>query len=242
MTRRLLITRQPADCTELQTLLDPHDIVLWPYPVLRVEDVADLSGWRTVLQHVEVAAAEPWLMMASPRAPARFVQQCRERDTENLLDLPLAVIGDGTAAAAFAAGLEPALVGPGTGLGLAEAVTERLGASRSTVIFACGHDRRPELPDALGRAGFTVVPVVVYRMRATPSEDLPTLAPDLDGVIVTSPRAVSLYLAAVGGRPLPHAHWALGPTTQDAARALGVDCLTPDRPTMESLAEELCRT
>jgi uroporphyrinogen-III synthase len=59
---------------------------------------------------------------------------------------------------------------------------------------------------------------------------------------MTSPRAARLYLEAVGGRPLPLPHWALGSTTRDAALALGIaDCRAPVSPTIASLAEELCR-
>jgi uroporphyrinogen-III synthase len=61
-------------------------------------------------------------------------------------------------------------------------------------------------------------------------------------VVLTSPRAARLYLEAAGGQPLPLPHWALGETTRDAAAALGIDCRVPASPTMESLAEELCRT
>lgn len=241
MSRTLLITRQPADCTELQALVAGCGIVLEPFPVLSLEDVDDDPGWDTAIA-AAAGAGPAWLVMASPRAPERFVRLCRDRGAEQLLDLPLAVVGDGTAAAAAGTGLEPAVVGPGTGLGLAEILVERLADTPAAVIFACGHHRRPELPDALAAAGHLVLPVVVYRMRATPVDELPTVASDLDGVIVTSPRAAALYLQAVGGRPLPCRHWALGPTTRDAARALGVECLTPDNPSLESLAEELCRT
>ncbi len=86
-----------------------------------------------------------------------------------------------------------------------------------------------------------MLPLVVYRMRATPPAELPPVEPNLDAVVVTSPRAAKLYLEAVGGRPLPCPHWALGPTTGDAARSLGIECLVPSEPSLESLAEELCR-
>jgi len=78
-------------------------------------------------------------------------------------------------------------------------------------------------------------------MVPTPPRELPPLGPSLDAVILTSPRAAGLYLDGVGGLPLPCRHWALGPTTQAAAVALGIECLSPDKPTMQSLAEELCK-
>jgi uroporphyrinogen-III synthase len=87
-----------------------------------------------------------------------------------------------------------------------------------------------------------VVPIVVYRMDPTPPRELPPLGPSLEAVILTSPRAAELYLAGVGGLPLPCQHWALGPTTRNAAAAIGIDCLIPPESSIESLAEELCKT
>jgi uroporphyrinogen-III synthase len=240
MSRFVLITRNPADCTKLQEKLTPCGVILHPYPVLKLEDVVNDAGWKVVDEKVLPDSHSVWLVMASPRAPERFAAQCRHRDTTWLLDIPIAVIGDGTAAATTAAGLEPNLVGPGTGIGLAEELNKKLSAP-TTVIYACGHHRRPELPDALETAGHTVVPLVVYRMLATPPSELPLIETDLDAVVVTSPRAAKLYLDGVGGSPLSCPHLALGPTTRDAARSMGIECLIPPEPSIDSLAEELCR-
>jgi uroporphyrinogen-III synthase len=240
MNRFVLITRDPSDCAELQDMLAPGGITLRPYPVLRLEDVVDDPGWTDVVEYATARSRSAWLVMASPRAPERLVAQCRARGVDWLLELPVAVIGDGTAAASKAAGLDPDLIGPGTGVGLAEMLNREL-TSPTTVIYACGHHRRDELPDALHTAGHTVLPVVVYRMRATSPSDLPPLENDIEAVVVTSPRAARLYLEGAGGRPLPCPHWALGPTTRDAARSLGIECQIPSKPNLESLAEELCR-
>lgn len=237
MSRNVLITRHPADCETLQDLVRSSGITIRPYPVLRLEDVEDEAGWTAVRVDSTIPG---WIVMASPRAPQRWVDQARQRGAADLLDLPVAVIGTGTAEASAAAGLQPALVGPGTGLGLAEELNRVL-AEPSTIVYACGHHRRPELPDALTAAGHTVVPLVVYRMAATPVRELPPLPQSLSAVVVTSPRAASLYLDGVGGRPLPCGHWALGPTTRDAALGMGIECSIPAEPTIESLAEELCQ-
>lgn len=240
MSRFVLITRHPADCGELQALLDGSDLKLRPYPVLRLEDVEDDRGFADAAAAVPPSDSPAWLVFASPRAPQRFVSACRRRGAEHLLDLPIAVVGSGTARAVAEAGLEACLVGPGTGLGLAEMMIEEL-APGAPVVFACGRDRRPELPNRLAAAGHTVIPVVVYRMEPTPPRELPPLGPSLEAVVLTSPRAASLYLEGVGGRPLPCPHLAFGPTTRDAAAALGIDCRAPAEPSLESLAEELCK-
>jgi uroporphyrinogen-III synthase len=240
VNRFVLITRHPSDCAELQGLLDPCGITLRPYPVLRIEDSVDDDGWRTVALRTASLDEAPWIVLASPRAPRRFVAACAERGFEVLASCPAAAVGTSTAQAADEAGFDVEIIGPGTGEGLALELVERL-ERPTTVIFACGHDRRPELPQILSEAGHTVLPVEVYRMVPTPNRELPPLGPSLDAVILTSPRAASLYLDGVGGLPLPCLHWALGPTTQAAAAAIGIECRTPDKPTMQSLAEELCK-
>jgi uroporphyrinogen-III synthase len=150
------------------------------------------------------------------------------------------VVGDATAVAAARAKLHVELVGPGTAAGLARDLLPLLDLD-APVVFACGKDHRPELPETLGAAGHRVQPLVVYAMRPTPPRELPPPGPDLAAVLLTSPRSARLYLDSMGGHPLPLPHWALGPTTQQAAAAVGIDCRIPRIPDFESLVEELCR-
>jgi len=243
MTRFVLVTRHPADCRDLQELVKPCGLKVRPYPVLRIEDVDDPSGWQTLEQRFpESSENRPaWLLMASPRAPQRFVDQARSRAMAHLAEVPTAAVGEATAEATTAAGLQVALVGPGTGLGLAEELLRRMDRP-SILVFACGRHRRPELPQVLADSGHEVLPVEVYLMRPTPPRELPPLPPSLDAVVLTSPRSARLYLEGVGGLPLPCDHWALGPTTRDAAAALGIDCRIPERRDIRSLAEVLCTT
>ena len=239
MKRYVLITRHPTDCVELQGHLAPCGLTLRPYPVLRLEDVVDDSGWDAVDRSLAATDGPAWLILASPRAPERFAEGCRKRGLDQLVALPAAAVGPATARAAEAAGLRVELVGSGSGGGLAHRLIEKL-EPESVAIYACGRERRPELPQILQDAGHQVLPVVVYRMVPTPPRELPPLGPSLEAVVLTSPRAAALYLDGVGGRPLPCSHWALGETTQQAAAGLGIECRIPRKPTMESLAEELC--
>lgn len=241
MSRAVLVTRHPADCVELQQLLTPAGITVRPYPVLRIEELDDSDGWRAVLSLLAQPDVKPWLVMSSPRAPQRLVRLARHHGAKHLLDCSIAVVGDTTAEAAAEAGLGVDHVGPGSGAGLAKQLIERLDPA-CPVVLACGKERRHELPKALAEAGHPVHPVVVYSMRATPPRELPPLGPNLEAVILTSPRAARLYIDAVGGKPLPLQHWALGPTTRDAAGGLGIECAIPSKPTMYSLAEELCQS
>lgn len=241
MKRIVMVTRHPDGCRELQALVRPCDITIKPYPVLRLEESNDEEGWQAALQRLGPGhPASAWLILASPRAPKRLVAQAGQRHAAHLLELPAAAVGPTTAAAARDAGLRVQLVGSGTGADLAEDLLPALEPA-STILFACGHERRRELPEKLEAAGHTVVSVVVYRMRPTPPREMPPLGPRVDVVVLTSPRAARLYLDSVGGLPLPCDHVALGPTTQQAAGAMGIDCRIPEQPNIPSLAEELCR-
>ena len=104
MSRAVLITRHPADCSELQELLAPSGITLRPYPVLRLVEVNDRNGWLDVRDLLADHGATLWLVMASPRAPERLLRQAHERGAHGVLELPTAVVGDATARAAVQAG------------------------------------------------------------------------------------------------------------------------------------------
>ena len=239
MSRTVLITRHPADCSELRELLAPHGNRLHPYPVLRLETLDPTRDLEAVCR--TVGPGDPgWLLLASPRAARPFVGHLEGAGASHLARLPAAAVGRATADAGLEVGLRVEVVGPGTGLGLAEELAPRLPAD-TPLVFPCGRHRRSELPDALTAAGHRVFPVEVYAMLATPPRELPPLPPTLDAVVVTSPRAARLYLEGVGGQPLPCRHVALGPTTRDAAAALGIACTIPPEPQMSSLAEELCQ-
>ncbi len=242
MSRRILVTRTAEDCRRLQELVADHGIVIEPYPVLRFEPVESEAAWR---QAVEAEAsgrergAERWLVLASPRAVQPFRDQAIRLHGERLLELPAAAVGRSTAREAAQAGLRVELTGPGTGTALARELLGRL-EEPALFLFPCGADRRRELPDSLRTAGHTVLEIEVYRMLRLPAADLPAPATEIDAVVLTSPRSARYYVENLGGRPLDCLHIALGPTTRDAARSMGIQCRIPARPEMEALAEELC--
>jgi uroporphyrinogen-III synthase len=234
----VLITRSWRDCQDLDALLASHDIHTRPFPVLRVEEHTDRKGWRAVTKLLaSQPEPEPWLLLTSPRAPRYVVEQVRERGVQALLEMKIASVGPATTEAADKAGLTVDLEGAGSASRLAEALVEQWSTPTASVL-AGGVHLRPELPRALERAGHRVLKLRVYAMRATPSRELPPIGPS-HAVVLTSPRAAEHYLEAVGGLPLPVPHWALGPTTRNAASALGITCSIPDEPTMASLASSL---
>lgn len=238
MERYVLITRTAKDCKDLQALLEDADIRPRPFPVLRLEEHVDRPGWKRVQRRLSSTKdGRTWLLLTSPRAPNRLVAQARSREADQLLAWPTATVGPSTSRAARDAGLRVDVEGEGSGAGLARVLIERW-REPTTAVLAGGVHLRPELPTALEQAGHRILKLKVYAMRATPQRELPNVGPS-HAVILTSPRAAQHYLEAVGGLPLPIPHWALGPTTRDAAAGLGIECRIPDEPTMESLAEAL---
>jgi len=242
VTRRILITRTAEDCRHLQELVVGSDLQIEPWPVLRFEPVEAGEEWRRAVEVVATAGdrgQEPWLLLASPRAPQPLCEQAPCHGGEPILGLPVAAVGRTTAREATQAGLKVALTGPGAGDGLAAELVAHLKAP-TLFIFACGIDHRRELPDALRAAGHTVIELQVYRMVRLGPLALPVPVEEISAVVLTSPRSTRYYVENLGGRPLDCPHIALGPTTRDAARALGIECRIPARPEMEALAEELC--
>jgi len=244
MTRQVLITRTAEDTRHLQDLVAACGIRIVPYPVLSFEALESEEQWRRALAAVASARRmdhESWLLLASPRAIPPLCEQAPRHGGTAILALPVAAVGRTTARKASEAGLRVALTGPGTGAGLAGELAKRC-REAALFVFACGADRRRELPETLRAGGHTVHELEVYRMRRLPPAGLPAPAGEIDTVVLTSPRSARYYVENLGGRPLDCPHVALGPATRDAARALGINCRIPARPEMEALAEELCTT
>ena len=242
MTRRVLVTRTAEDCRHLQELVEESDIVIESWPVLRFEPVEHAKQWRHAVEALACACdrgQEARLLLASPRAPHPLCEQAPRHGGGPILGLPAAAVGRTTARAAVEVGLRVAVTGPGTGAGLATELTTCF-TEPGLFVFPCGIDHRRELPDALRVAGHTVIELQVYRMDRLPPAALPAPVEEISAVVLTSPRSTRYYVENLGGRPLDCPHIALGPTTRDAARTLGIECRIPARPEMEALAEELC--
>lgn len=76
------------------------------------------------------------------------------------------------------------------------------------VLFFCGDQRRPELPDLLTRRHFTLREIVVYETRLTPQR----YEKPFDGILFFSPSAVKSFFS-VNTLPAGVQVFALGPTT-----------------------------
>lgn len=107
-------------------------------------------------------------------------------------------------------------------------------AMAEEVIFFCGDQRRPELPDMLFAAGILVTEIVVYETIATPHK----LNENFSGVLFYSPSAVESFFSA-NSLPQNALAFAIGSTTADAIKKHCANrIISADAPGKEALAEK----
>lgn len=143
-----------------------------------------------------------------------------------------AAVGPATARALVAVGADPApIVGIGEG---ADALWSTLAAEawagvRVLVVTTTGG--RVVVEDALRRAGALVDVVEAYHVAPRPAEAIRAAwaTADADAVVVTSPRAAAVLVEAIGAEPLQAgvSVIAIGATTHDALRELGIAAHVP---------------
>lgn len=147
-------------------------------------------------------------------------------------------VGKATAAALSARGWTAAAV-PDAFNGAA--LARRLGRVRGRrILLPRSEIGRPELPDALRRAGARLDAPTAYRTVPDPAGTTAlgrALSAGADWVLFASPSAVKAAVSSVGARRLAGARLAsIGPTTSAALRAAGLE---PSAEAAESTAEGL---
>ncbi|MCX7895086.1 MAG: uroporphyrinogen-III synthase [Thermoanaerobaculum sp.] len=235
----VVITRDGSDVPPLSERLLAR-IELLPYPVLQLRPFYDPRGWAELLEHQEHLGL---IVFTSRHAPEPFRQQAQHHGRlEALASLPVAAVGETTAAACVKAGFQVMLAGSAGGIALAETIAAQF-HSPTGVAFPCGREHREETVVHLRQAGFQVLPLVVYAMEPTPLAQLPALpASSPTAVVVTSPRTARLYWQATAGRFAQVTHFAWGSTTAEELRRLGLEPRVLLKPTAASLEEALWQT
>ncbi len=180
---RLLITRPEPDAERTAEALraQGHDVLM--APMLRFEPV------RRDLPDQTFAAV---VMTSANAARALQTQSFRGR----LTSLPVFAVGRHTAESARAIGFSEVHSADGDRIGLVKMLTDRFGASHARLVYLCAENRAGDLagPDS----SFTVVPVVVYRMRK--AAQLPDaiqaalVQGKVDGVMHFSKRSAQAYI------------------------------------------------
>lgn len=190
-----------------------------------------------------------WVVLASAACVERVAARLGELGipVAALAGRALAAVGPATAARLAADVRAPDLVpAEATGAALAAALGPRVRGRR--VLVPRPAEGRPELVEGLAQAGAEVVAVEAYRTAPAPPEALAPLAGwlragEVDAVALASPSAARAVAAALGTQRglLERALLAaIGPTTAEALRALGLSPgVVPTRHTGLDLADAI---
>lgn len=233
----VIVTRSEETSGELRRALEARGARVVGLPAIRHALATDLEAFRRA---AERRAEFACVALTSPTAVRFFLEA-----TEGF-GLPpeawnvtiLAAVGAKTAAVLRERGLEPRIVADGSGESLARAILQRdLLPPRARVLLPRSSRARPELAEALQRAGLAVEAVTIYD---TIDEDPARLAPLMAeaiaatigsggpaAAIFASPSAFGSFLAMAGeGGRDALARGALkivtiGPTTSAAVRDRG---------------------
>lgn len=183
---RLWITRPAQDGEPLarDLLARGHESIV--APVMKVAFAPDPP-----------ALGAPSLLVAASRNAIRALVQ--HPGFEAVRNLPLAVVGPGTAAEASAQGFGHVIFGPGTGAKLAGEIAQYDAARLVDVCVVRGADMAFDIAAALSQRGIRARAVVLYRTEPADglSEELRAAIGGgrLDGVLLFSPRTARFYLA-----------------------------------------------
>jgi uroporphyrinogen-III synthase len=191
-----------------------------------------------------------WIVFTSPSAVAftlgRFDARGIPRSALARAQVRLAAVGSETARALQAGGLDGALVPPADQQrqeGLLAALLAALppitaGSIPARILFPQALGGRELLRDELVTRGYTVDVVAVSQ---TVARDLSEPPPSFDVATFASPSALRAFVDGLGGERLARAQVAvIGPTTAEAAAALGVrvDAM-PATPSVAALVQSL---
>ena len=159
-------------------------------PLLEVREIVggdlDLAG---------VAA----IAFTSANAVAAFAARSPERG------LRVFAVGDATAAAARAAGFASVLSAAGDVRSLAWALAKRRRELAGPILYPAAAEPAQDLAGALAEVGLQVRQIPLYEtLDVPPSPALIARLPDIDAVLLHSPRAACAFAALLAAHPAPN--------------------------------------
>lgn len=223
----VVLTRQPDSNESLAALLREQGATVVEVPLVAFAPPIDAG--ESLREAVGELAATDWLAVLSPEGARRTI---------GLLGQPphaqIAVVGDGTAAVFNASGWKVSMIAEeasAVGLAadlLADAPPVRLVAAQSDI-------GRPDLANALSRAGWQVDQLVAYRNIEPQQIDSESLdqAQASQVVVFASPSAVERFVHHCGVSPSQSV--CFGRTTADAAKRAGFEACIARRPDDEGV-------
>jgi uroporphyrinogen-III synthase len=184
---RVLITRPRPAATALAARLAALGHAALVEPLLTITE--DPDARRRLAGALDGVQA---LLFTSSNGVASFAGASGRRD------IRVFAVGDGTASAARQAGFTEVESAQGDVAALAKLVTAKLAPGAGALLHASGHKVAGDLAGRLGRLGFTVRSVPLY--RATPPEALsvPTVRAlrggEVDAALFFSPRTAATFV------------------------------------------------
>jgi len=247
----VLITRAREQADAFAEALRAAGATPIVYPTIAVEPP---PSWQALDDALERRAEYGWAVFTSPSAVAFTTARAAAIGipARSLATMRIAAVGVETARALAAAGLTAAIV-PGADAqrqeGLVDGIMAALAEAQAPadgggeapparILFPQAIGGRELLRDELARRGCVVDVVPVSQ---TIERELPEPPPDFDVATFASPSALRAFVRAQGRERLgPAVVAAIGPTTADAAAALGVRVdVVPPSPSMRALVEAL---
>jgi uroporphyrinogen III methyltransferase/synthase len=225
--KRVVVTRAAEQAEGLGAELERLGAEVVYLPLVRYEPLENNQPLDEVLWNL---AEFDWLILTSQNA-VRFLTARRETLPGRSAALTkIAAVGTATADAAQAAGWDVDFVSSrATGEALAQELGERV--RRKRVLLPRSDRARPDLPEALRRAGAEMIEVVAYRtvfadLRNSPGAEILRNG-RVDVITFASPSAFQGLVQAFGaGRMRELAEIsvfaAIGPTTAGAIRDAGL--------------------
>lgn len=196
--------------------LERHGFEPVSLPCIEIQPTARLDEART-----EATEAD-WLMLTSSRVVDLLWPG------GDMPSVPVAVVGEATAAAVRAAGGTVTVTGDGDGDRLVDLLLSRV--RRDRVVAPHGHRADVGRHERLRRAGADVVAVAVYETAPTPPGPEP-----VDGAVFASPSSVEGWSLSRSFQPLERIG-SIGMVTAAALRRHGVESpIVGERPTPERL-------
>ena len=227
--RRIVVTRRPGQASELVQLLTERGATVVEVPAIVIAPAPDPAALDAALEGL---GQYQWVVFTSANTVNAVLGRLTVLGLEPRLGArgpKVAAIGPATAAALRQSFPDDRVaIAPDEsfrGASLAEAFVRR-GIAGARVLLPGSNRAREELPALLRAAGATVDAVTAYATVEPPDlaeRVAQALAGGFDLVAFASPSAVEAFAQAAGEAARGLAAVAIGPTTAEAARAVGFD-------------------
>jgi uroporphyrinogen III methyltransferase/synthase len=239
--KRIVVTRARGQASDLKRLLEDAGAQVIQLPTI---EIGPPSSYESLDAVVRAIGDYQWLIFTSSNGVEAFFDRMRQhdgKDSRALANVRIAAVGESTAHALRARGIEPDLIPPKfQSTALLPLLPDDQKGVRTAVIRAA--EGREELIDALRRRGGTVDLAIAYETRRVASsvDELH----DIDVVTFTSGSTVDNFFEVLPDKSVIEGALlaSIGPTTSQAIRRRGRE---PDieapQATIDSLVDAIIR-